>query len=112
MQNEAERALKLHNDLNAETVLRGSLALSGIGMQIIKRYDELKKERSVADYDDLISAVRRLLEKSGAAAWVLFKLDGGIGCQFPAIRVLFQEFAEDLAENRVVHALHAEKSRL
>lgn len=78
MQNEAERALKLHNDLNAETVLRGSLALSGIGMQIIKRYDELKKERSVADYDDLISAARRLLEKSGAAAWVLFKLDGGI----------------------------------
>ena len=78
MQNEAERALKLHNDLNAETVLRGSLALAGIGMQIIKRYDELKKERSVADYDDLISAARRLLEKSGAAAWVLFKLDGGI----------------------------------
>jgi ATP-dependent helicase/nuclease subunit A len=30
------------------------------------------------DYDDLIIQTLRLLEKSDAAEWVLFKLDGGI----------------------------------
>ena len=30
------------------------------------------------DYDDLIVATRRLLESAESAAWVLYKLDGGI----------------------------------
>ncbi len=34
--------------------------------------------RAALDYDDLIVATRRLLESADSAAWVLYKLDGGI----------------------------------
>ena len=41
-------------------------------------YDHGKQALAALDYDDLISLTRRLLEKAHGAAWVLFKLDGGI----------------------------------
>ncbi|HLY05894.1 MAG TPA: double-strand break repair helicase AddA [Rhizomicrobium sp.] len=41
-------------------------------------YTRLKEERGVLDYDDLIAGMLNLLERSGAASWVLYKLDGGI----------------------------------
>ncbi|HJR56447.1 MAG TPA: UvrD-helicase domain-containing protein, partial [Rhizomicrobium sp.] len=41
-------------------------------------YDAAKRARGMLDYDDLIGATRALLEKRGAAAWVLYKLDRGI----------------------------------
>ena len=41
-------------------------------------YARLKRERGVLDYDDLIAATLRLLERVGAASWVLYKLDGGL----------------------------------
>jgi len=41
-------------------------------------YARIKRERGVLDYDDLIAETLRLLEESGAASWVLFKLDGGL----------------------------------
>lgn len=104
MREEADRALSLCDALKSETVLRASLALVRIGMAVMQRYADLKNERSVADYDDLIAAARRLLEKSNAAAWVLFKLDGGIDHilvdeaqdtspeQWAVVRALAEEF--------------------
>jgi ATP-dependent helicase/nuclease subunit A len=41
-------------------------------------YARIKRERGVLDYDDLILETLHLLEQSGAASWVLFKLDGGL----------------------------------
>lgn len=41
-------------------------------------YARLKDERGVLDYDDLITSTLELLERSGAASWVLYKLDGGL----------------------------------
>jgi ATP-dependent helicase/nuclease subunit A len=41
-------------------------------------YARAKQQRGVLDYDDLIIRTRDLLERRGAAAWVLYKLDGGI----------------------------------
>jgi ATP-dependent helicase/nuclease subunit A len=41
-------------------------------------YARAKEQRGVLDYDDLIIRTRDLLERRGAAAWVLYKLDGGI----------------------------------
>src|SRR5579871_2022647 len=41
-------------------------------------YVRLKRERGVLDYDDLIANTLHLLERSGAASWVMYKLDGGI----------------------------------
>lgn len=41
-------------------------------------YRRLKEQRGVLDYDDLIAGMLHLLERSGAASWVLYKLDGGL----------------------------------
>jgi ATP-dependent helicase/nuclease subunit A len=41
-------------------------------------YAALKRRHGVLDYDDLILETLRLLEAGDAAAWVLFKLDGGL----------------------------------
>lgn len=41
-------------------------------------YAHEKRLRGALDYDDLIAMTLRLLERSEAAAWVLYKLDGGL----------------------------------
>ena len=41
-------------------------------------YQTAKRLRGVLDYDDLIVETRNLLQRRGAAQWVLYKLDGGI----------------------------------
>jgi ATP-dependent helicase/nuclease subunit A len=43
-----------------------------------RRYHAAKRLLGMLDYDDLVIETRNLLHKSGAAAWVLYKLDGGI----------------------------------
>jgi ATP-dependent helicase/nuclease subunit A len=66
-------------------------------------YRDAKRLRGVLDYDDLIIQSRNLLEKSSAAAWVLYKLDGGID------HVLIDE-AQDTSPEQwaIVQALTAE----
>jgi ATP-dependent helicase/nuclease subunit A len=74
----------------------------------------------VLDYDDLIVAARRLLEGAASAAWVLYKLDGGIDHvlvdeaqdtnpdQWEVIRRLTEEFFAGqgaVAGNRTVFAV-------
>lgn len=78
LQTEALRVLKFKNRLDSVAPTRISLAFLKIGAAITQKYAELKAARAVLDYDDLIATALDLLEKSGAAAWVLFKLDGGI----------------------------------
>jgi len=41
-------------------------------------YTEMKRTRAALDYNDLITGNLQLLNKSEAAAWVLYKLDGGL----------------------------------
>ncbi len=41
-------------------------------------YVRAKQSQAVLDYDDLILRTGALLSRAGAAAWVLFKIDGGI----------------------------------
>ncbi|MDE2074369.1 MAG: double-strand break repair helicase AddA [Alphaproteobacteria bacterium] len=43
-----------------------------------KVYAEEKRFRGALDYDDLIAESLKLLKKREAAAWVLYKLDGGL----------------------------------
>ncbi|HEY5048999.1 MAG TPA: double-strand break repair helicase AddA [Rhizomicrobium sp.] len=45
---------------------------------VLREYASAKRTHGVLDYDDLILETRRLLETRDAAAWVLFKLDGGL----------------------------------
>jgi len=43
---------------------------------IFRFYEASKSAKALLDYDDLIEVTRRLVESD--AAWVLYKLDGGI----------------------------------
>ena len=45
---------------------------------ILAVYDDLKKSRALIDYNDLIYTTKKLLTTTNNAAWVLYKLDGGI----------------------------------
>jgi ATP-dependent helicase/nuclease subunit A len=49
-----------------------------VALAVLEHYRRLKRERAVLDYDDLILSTIALLQKSDAAQWVLYKLDGGI----------------------------------
>ena len=66
-------------------------------------YARAKRARGALDYDDLIVKTQMLLERSDAAAWVLYKLDGGIH------HVLIDEAQDTSPEQwRIVKALTAE----
>lgn len=41
-------------------------------------YESRKRAEAALDFDDLISRTRIMLSRSGAAAWVLYKIDGGV----------------------------------
>lgn len=75
---EAERMLALHEKLNALQNAQMTHNLLLVGQAIINRYQELKDAQSGLDFDDMINRTRYLLTKSNMAAWVLYKLDGGL----------------------------------
>ncbi|HEY5347014.1 MAG TPA: double-strand break repair helicase AddA, partial [Rhizomicrobium sp.] len=85
-----------------------------------EEYDRAKRLRAVLDYDDLILRTRALLEKRDAAAWVLFKLDGGLDHilideaqdtspeQWAIVKKLTEEFFAGTArEHRTVRTIFA-----
>ncbi|TAJ87694.1 MAG: double-strand break repair helicase AddA [Reyranella sp.] len=74
LQAEAERL----ECARGQALVELTLALLRLGLDVADRYTRAKRRRAVLDYDDLIVATRRLLESAESAAWVLFKLDGGI----------------------------------
>ena len=96
---ESARAARL--GLNAA---RKSLALSSFAHRFIALYEEQKMLRGWLDFDDLINRARALLNDDKVAAWVLFRLDGGIDhilvdeaqdtspAQWDVIRKLADEF--------------------
>jgi ATP-dependent helicase/nuclease subunit A len=78
LQKEAERLAALLDRINGAALVEHTLALLRLGLDITGRYSRAKRRRAALDYDDLIVATRRLLESAASAAWVLYKLDGGI----------------------------------
>lgn len=53
-------------------------ALHAFAAQFLPLYRRAKEARGMLDFDDLISRAVRLLTDRSVAAWVLFRLDGGI----------------------------------
>jgi ATP-dependent helicase/nuclease subunit A len=74
---EAERLLAVHEQCNALTVARATAALLVFGDAVLNAFARHKQNRGLLDYEDLILEARHLLEDPGAA-WVLYKLDGGL----------------------------------
>ncbi len=75
---EAERLAAVCQRLKAARVLANTEALVRLGAHMLELYAADKARRGLMDYDDLIDRTLRLLQRQGGAAWVLFKLDGGI----------------------------------
>ena len=75
---EAGRLAEVLDRINGAALVERTIALLRLGLDIADRYARAKRRRAALDYDDLIVATRRLLEGAESAAWVLYKLDGGI----------------------------------
>jgi ATP-dependent helicase/nuclease subunit A len=75
---EAARILTIKERLRSANVAQATSVLVRIADALIESYTRHKSARALLDYDDLIIRTRQLLEAEGRAAWVLFKLDGGV----------------------------------
>lgn len=87
----------------AARAVERTVALIALADPILSAFRAAKAERGALDFDDLIAAANRLLTLSGQAAWVLYKLDGGIS------HVLLDE-AQDTSPDQwnLIHALTEE----
>ena len=100
-----------------------------LGEAYVGAYEGAKGARGALDFDDLIRAVRRLLTETSDAAWVLYKLDGGVSHvlldeaqdtspdQWAIARALTEEFfsghgARDPQKPRTVFAVGDEKQSI
>lgn len=100
---ECTRLAPLIERRRAAQALERTCALNLLGRAMIARYEEMKRARGALDYDDLVGKTAVLLENQ-AAAWVHYKLDGGIDHilideaqdtspeQWDVIRALTKEF--------------------
>ncbi|AQS87474.1 DNA helicase II [Neoasaia chiangmaiensis NBRC 101099] len=77
IEREAERVQAIGAGIAAQRLLALNLALFALAAPTLTGYARDKTARGLVDYDDLIAATRDLLREPGAA-WVLYKLDGGI----------------------------------
>ncbi|MBX3493878.1 MAG: double-strand break repair helicase AddA [Parvibaculum sp.] len=75
---EQQRILGLYGRMRAVAVAEATEAILTLAIAILDTFRDAKRARALLDYDDLISATRELLTRSRMAAWVLYKLDGGI----------------------------------
>ncbi len=73
---EASRLLAVLDRMRAAATARATEAMLVVADALFARYARAKEARALLDYDDLIETTRRLVESD--AAWVLYKLDGGI----------------------------------
>ena len=82
-----------------------TVALHQFASRFAQRYAEAKQRRGWLDFDDLIQKAQQLLNDDRVAAWVLYRLDGGIDhilvdeaqdtspLQWDVIRRLAEEFS-------------------
>lgn len=83
LENEAARLIAVCSRLRAARLAELGAALLTLAGHLLAAYERHKSRRATLDYDDLILKTRDLLQGEGelaasAAAWVLFKLDGGL----------------------------------
>ena len=77
-QAEQRRVLQVYEQLWALQTWRRTAALLTVAEAFFHAFEQRKAERALLDYDDLIVKTQALLEDAELAAWVKFRLDGGI----------------------------------
>ena len=75
---EQKRIVALTGQLKSLHVAEASQAVLILADALLDRFATLKARHSVLDYEDLIAKSRALLQQTDMAAWVLYKLDGGL----------------------------------
>jgi len=78
LEQEQARIASVQNRRRAALVFESSAALFRLSEQLLNYYADEKHRRAALDYDDLILRTVALLQSSPSAAWVLYKLDGGL----------------------------------
>lgn len=96
---EQARVLGIERDRRAVRTASATLALLDLALPILRAYGQRKDDLGLLDYSDLIGRTSVLLRDPGAA-WVLYKLDGGID------HLLLDEVQDTAPEQwRIAHLL-------
>ncbi len=99
---EQERVRALLDQRRAVQLVEASSALLDLAVPVLQRYAQRKREGGLLDYADMIGHTAMLLRDPGAA-WVLYKLDGGLD------HLLLDEVQDTSPEQwRIAHVLTEE----
>ncbi|MBL8542395.1 MAG: double-strand break repair helicase AddA [Hyphomonadaceae bacterium] len=74
----AEACADARRRLNAIERAEDAVAALALALKLDEAYADAKGRAGALDFDDLIEHAQRLLQRSEAAPWVLYKLDGGL----------------------------------
>ncbi len=115
----AQQAEEVAQNIKNLQLVQLTNALLHLAYTVLEQYQKQKQSAGLLDFDDLISATKNLLARSHAAAWVLFKLDGGIdhilvdeaqdsnADQWTIIRMLTEEFFAGLDHHETLRTVFA-----
>jgi len=78
LEGEQARIVALEEKRRAARLVASTRALFVLANVLLDRFEHLKRGHGFLDYEDLILKSRELLRRADAAAWVLYKLDGGL----------------------------------
>ena len=123
------RFLALRTELSGFDAVAATLALYRLAGTVLQRYERAKAARAALDFEDLIVKTGNLLNQRDGAAWVLYKLDGGLDhilvdeaqdtspAQWVVIEAIAAEFFNDTGagartETRTVFAVGDEKQSI
>ncbi|MEX2165435.1 MAG: double-strand break repair helicase AddA [Methyloceanibacter sp.] len=113
------RYATLHEKLSRLRVAEASGAVLAFADAIHADYERRKRAEAVLDYDDLIAKARNLFLQTGAASWVLYKIDGGIDhilvdeaqdtnpAQWEIVQSVAEEFFSGAGANEKLRTLFA-----
>ena len=74
----AQQVYEVNERLRMWKLFQGTSHLLHITFRVLEAYRNLKIQMALLDYNDLLEKTNDLLSRSTMAAWVLYKLDGGI----------------------------------
>ena len=101
---EQQRLIEALGKLGDLECLSATLSVLQLGCAIVQAFEKTKRRQGCYDFDDLIIKTGELLQEKPDAAWVLYKLDGGIEhllvdeaqdtspMQWQIVRALTEEF--------------------